>query len=199
MLLLSHNINLVTPEHVVTQILEALPHAIREGLRLPIVYNSSGFDAIESLEHMDGIVDIYMPDFKYWDEDSAKFYLKQRRYPEVTRAAVREMHRQVGDLVIDGNGLARRGLLIRHLVMPGGGAGTREIMEFLASEISRDTYVNIMNQYYPTGKVSAQKYPELNREITSNELQHAYDVARQAGLHRFDERNERRKIVTFPH
>jgi putative pyruvate formate lyase activating enzyme len=183
-----HNINLVTPEHVVPQILEALPHAIREGLRLPIVYNSSGFDAIESLEHMDGIVDIYMPDFKYWDEDSAKLYLKQRRYPEVTRAAVREMHRQVGDLVIDENWLARRGLLIRHLVMPGGGAGTREIMEFLATEISRETYVNIMDQYYPTGKVSDQKYPELNREITLEELRDAYDVARQAGLHRFDER-----------
>ncbi|MEE9168540.1 MAG: radical SAM protein [bacterium] len=183
-----HNINWVTPEHVVPQILEALPIAIREGLRLPIVYNTSGFDSLESLHLMDGIVDIYMPDFKYWSEDKSKLYLKSPEYPEATRKALLEMHRQVGDLEFDDNGLARRGLLVRHLVMPGGLEETREIMSFLAKKVSPHTFVNIMAQYHPDGKVNPARHSELNRRITSQEFREAYKLAREAGLHRFDER-----------
>lgn len=184
-----HNINLVTPEHVVPQILEALPYAVRGGLRLPIVYNTSAFDSLESLYYMEGIVDIYMPDFKYWYEDKAKFYLKSSKYPAAAKAAIKEMHRQVGDLTFDEKGLARRGLLVRHLVMPGGLEDTREIMRFLATEISPFTYVNIMDQYYPAGKVKTEeKYKEINRRTTSQEIAEAFRIAREAGLSRFDER-----------
>lgn len=184
-----HNINFVTPEHVVPQILEALPHAVRGGLQLPIVYNTSAFDSLESLHHMDGIVDIYMPDFKYWREDKAKFYLKSPKYPATARAAIREMYRQVGNLTFDENGLARRGLLVRHLVMPEGLDETREIMRFLTTEISPHTYVNIMDQYYPAGKVrSEEKYKEINRRTTSQEVTEAFRLAQEAGLSRFDER-----------
>ncbi len=182
-----HNINWVTPEHVVPQLLEAMLQAIPRGLSLPIVYNTSAFDAMESLHFMEGIVDIYMPDFKYWDPAKAKRYLKTDKYPEAARAAIREMHRQVGDLVIDANGLARRGLLVRHLVMPGALDDTREIMQFLAREISPHTYVNIMAQYHPAGKVGANRYPELNRRVTAREMQLAYQYAREAGLYRFAE------------
>ncbi len=184
-----HNINFVTPEHIVPQILEALPYAIRGGLRLPIVYNTSAFDSLESLHHMDGIVDIYMPDFKYWSEDKAKRYLKSPKYPATARAAIKEMHRQVGDLVIDKSGLARRGVLVRHLVMPGGLEETRAVMEFLATQVSPNTFVNMMDQYYPAGKVNTENYDELNRRINPWELSEAYRAAREAGLHRFDERN----------
>ena len=183
-----HNINWVTPEHVVPQILEALPYAIKAGLRLPIVYNTSAYDSMESLKHMEGIVDIYMPDFKYWTEDEAKTYLKSPRYPEAAKAAIKEMHRQVGDLQFDEQGLAKRGVLVRHLVMPGALNETRRIMRFLADVISPDTYVNIMDQYYPAGKVGSDKYVEINRHITSNELQGVFDAAAEAGLNRFDER-----------
>lgn len=183
-----HNINFVTPEHVVPQILESLPMAIQNGLRLPIVYNTSGLDSLESLRHLDGIVDIYMPDFKYWSEEKAKRYLKSSDYPSAVRAALKEMHRQVGDLQFDYNGLAIRGLLVRHLVMPAGLDETREIMQFIANEISSKTYINIMSQYHPAGKVGIKHYDELNRRITSQEMQKAYEVARDAGLHRFDEK-----------
>ncbi len=183
-----HNINLVTPEHVVPQVLEALPPAIEGGLRLPIVYNTGAYDGLESLRHLDGIVDIYMPDFKFWDRELSLKYLRARDYPEVARAAIREMHRQVGDLVVDDAGLARQGLLVRHLVMPGRIAGTREIMRFLAEEISRDTYVNVMDQYYPAGRVSREKFPEINRRISAAEHAEAIRVTREAGLHRLDRR-----------
>ena len=183
-----HNINFVTPEHVVPQVLEALPHAIRHGLCLPLVYNTSGFDALNSLALLDNIVDIYMPDFKYWSEDLARNYLKAPDYPAAARAALKEMHRQVGDLILDQEGVAQRGLLVRHLVMPGGLEETRAIMEFLATEISPHTYVNIMAQYHPAGKVRAGNYRELNRRLTPEELSAAYQVAQEAGLHRFDER-----------
>ena len=185
-----HNINFVTPEHVVPQILEALPLAVERGLRLPIVYNTSAYDALESLHLMDGIVDIYMPDFKYWDDRRARKYLKARDYPAAARAAFKEMHRQVGDLQVDENGLAVRGVLVRHLVMPQGEADTTAIMRFLAAELSPDTYVNIMGQYHPAGKVSTEKYPELHRTITRREMAAAYAAARDAGLHRFDTRHQ---------
>jgi putative pyruvate formate lyase activating enzyme len=183
-----HNINFVTPEHVVPQILEALPYAVEGGLRLPLVYNTSAYDSLESLRHMDGVIDIYMPDFKFWDPVHAKRYTKGRNYPDAARTAIQEMYRQVGDLVFDENGLARRGLLVRHLVMPGGLAGTRDVMRFLARDISPNTYVNIMAQYYPAGQVSAEKYAEINRQATSEEHAEAIRVAREEGLTRFDER-----------
>ena len=186
-----HNINFVTPEHVVPQILEALPMAIAQGLRLPIVYNTSAYDALESLELLDGIVDIYMPDFKIWDERLALRLLKARDYPAVACQALQEMHRQVGVLKVDENGLAKRGVLIRHLLMPGEVAGTGKIMRFLAEALSTDTFVNLMDQYHPANKVGASQYEEINRRITIQEVDLAYDLAREAKLWRFDQRRPR--------
>ena len=183
-----HNINFVTPEHVVPQIVEALPLAIERGLRLPIVYNTSAYDSMESLELMDGIVDIYMPDFKYWDSEMARKYSKAPDYPEVARRTIKEMYRQVGDLVMDEHGLAKRGLLIRHLVMPGDIAGTREVMRWITRELSPTTYVNVMPQYYPSGKVSRTEYPEIKRRITPAEFELALQDAWDAGLKRLDSR-----------
>jgi putative pyruvate formate lyase activating enzyme len=183
-----HNINFVTPEHVVPQIVEALAVAIPKGLNLPIVYNTSAYDSMESLELMDGIVDIYMPDFKYWSPERSKVYLKAEDYPEAARAAIKEMHRQVGPLVFDADGLAKRGLLIRHLVMPGCLDETRAILEWIASELGPDTYVNLMDQYYPAGKVSSAQYPEINRRLTLREFEEAKAIARELGLKRLDER-----------
>ena len=187
-----HNINFVTPEHVVPQILEALLLAIERGLRLPLVYNTSAYDSLRSLHLLDGIVDIYMPDFKIWDERHALRYLKAKDYPQIARAALKEMHRQVGVLKMDENGLAKRGVLVRHLVMPGGIAGTAAIMKFLAEELSPDTYVNIMDQYYPAGRVNAQSFKEINRRLQTNEYESAVQTARDAGLWRFDRRQPRR-------
>ncbi len=182
-----HNINLVTPEHVVPQILEALLLAVEGGLRLPLVYNTSAYDSLESLRLLDGVVDIYMPDFKLWSREAARRYLKAPDYPETARAAIREMHRQVGELKLDEHGLAKRGVLVRHLVMPGLLEETRAILEFLASEVSPDTYLNLMAQYYPAGEVSETKYPELHRRITPTEFRPALEMARAVGLWRFAE------------
>ena len=182
-----HNINFVTPEHVVPQILEALPLAIQAGLCLPLVYNTSAYDSLESIRLMEGVIDIYMPDFKFWDAGLAKRYVKASDYPEAARAAIKEMHRQVGPLVFDAHGLARRGVLVRHLVMPGGTGGTREIMRFLATELSPDTYVNIMAQYRPAGKVNQENYSEIDRMVTPMECQEAVRVSHEEGLHRLDE------------
>jgi len=187
-----HNINFVTPEHVVPQILEALPLAIERGLRLPLVYNTGAYDSLDSMELTDGIVDIYMPDFKFWDPEAARRYLKAPNYPEAARRAIKAMHRQVGDLVLDEDGLAQRGVLLRHLVMPGGLAGTREIVQWVARELSPDTYINLMAQYYPAGKVSPQQYGEINRPIAGDEFQQALAVARAAGLRRLDSRSAAR-------
>jgi putative pyruvate formate lyase activating enzyme len=183
-----HNINFVTPEHVVPQLLEALPSAIEGGLRLPIVYNTSGYDSMESLELLDGIVDIYMPDFKYWDSEMARKYCRAPDYPQVARRVLKEMYRQVGDLVMDEDGLAKRGLLIRHLVMPGDVAGTGEIMRWIAQELSPTTYVNLLAQYYPAGKVTRSEFPEINRRVTPIEYERALDEAWRAGLERLDSR-----------
>jgi putative pyruvate formate lyase activating enzyme len=152
-----HNINFVTPEHVVPQVLEAIAEAASLGLDLPIVYNTSAYDALESLVLMDGIVDLYMPDFKYWSAERSRTYMKAEDYPEAARTAIREMHRQVGTLVVGADGLARRGLIIRHLVMPGCLDETRSILEWIAAELGPDTYVNLMDQYRPAGKVSATR------------------------------------------
>ncbi len=186
-----HNINLVSPTHVVPQILAGLAIAAEAGLRLPLVYNTGGYDTVETLRLLDGIVDIYMPDMKYSDPAIARQYSKVANYPEVNQAAVLEMHRQVGDLVIGPDGVARRGLLVRHLVLPGGLAGTAEVMRFLARNVSRDTYVNIMSQYRPAYKAHA--LPPLNRPITAEEYQAALRTAQGAGLWRFDQRDERRR------
>ncbi len=186
-----HNINFVTPEHVVPQILEALPLAIERGLRLPLVYNTSAYDSLESIELMDGVVDIYMPDFKFWDAEMARRYLKAPNYPEAARRAIRAMHRQVGDLIVDENGLALRGLILRHLVMPGDIAGTREIMQWVARELGPDTYVNVMPQYWPAGKVGGTDYVEINRLIAVHEFEQALAQARAAGLRRLDLRSAR--------
>jgi len=182
-----HNINLVTPEHVVPQILEALLLAVERGLRLALVYNTSAYDSLDSLALLDGIVDIYMPDFKFWDPEKARLYAKAPDYPEAARHAIREMHRQVGPLVTDEKGIALRGVLLRHLVMPGNAAGTEEIMNWIARELSPETYVNLMAQYRPAGHVSAKQYPEVNRGITAQEFQQAREAFCSAGLHRLDD------------
>lgn len=183
-----HNLNWVTPEHVVPQALEALDLAAGRGLRLPLVYNTSAYDSMASLAHLDGVVDIYMPDFKMWDEELGFRYLKVRDYAAVARRVVREMHRQVGDLVFDSDGLARRGLLVRHLVMPGDVAGTREVMRWLVDEISPDVYVNVMDQYHPDARVGDGKYAEIDRRITAAEMDAALAAAREVGVYRIDTR-----------
>jgi putative pyruvate formate lyase activating enzyme len=183
-----HNINLVSPSHVVAQIIAATYDAAQRGLRLPLVYNTGGYDSPEALALLDGIVDIYMPDMKYGDSALARKYSKVRDYVEVNQAAVREMHRQVGDLVLDEDGIAQRGLLVRHLVLPGGIAGTEKVLAFLATEISRGTYLNLMDQYRPCYR--ADEYPELDRPITRVEYRAALDVAARLGLKRLDRRVE---------
>jgi len=177
-----HNINFVTPEHVVPQVLEAVAVAAEEGLSLPLVYNTSAYDALESLTRLDGVVDIYMPDFKLWTEERSRAWLKAAGYPEAARVAIREMHRQVGDLVIGADGLARRGLLIRHLVMPGCLEETRAILEWIADELGPNTYVNLMDQYRPAGKVTRERYPELNRRVAPGEYRAAVGFAENLGL-----------------
>ena len=179
-----HNINFVSPSHFVPQILQALPKAIEGGLRLPLVYNTGGYDALETLALLDGVVDIYMPDFKYTDPDTARIYSEAPDYPQTAKAALKEMHRQTGDLVMDARGIALRGLLVRHLVLPQGLAGTREAMRFLAMQISTDTYVNIMDQYRPCGEI--QNGDPLSRRITRAEFEEAVAMAKNEGLRRID-------------
>jgi putative pyruvate formate lyase activating enzyme len=184
-----HNINFVTPEHVVPQILEGLLIAIRSGLRLPIVYNTSAYDSPESIRLMEGVVDIYMPDFKLWEARNSLKYLLARDYPVFARKVIKAMHSQVGVLKADEEGIALRGVLLRHLVMPGLLEETRQIMQFLAKAISMDTYINIMDQYRPAWKAKMdEKFAEINRTITSQEMRQALTYAQQAGLWRFDTR-----------
>jgi len=195
-----HNVNFVSPSHVVAQILEALVIAAGQGLRLPLVYNSGGYDSLANLELLDGVIDIYMPDFKFWESAQARRYCDAPDYPEIARQAIREMHRQVGPLTLDG-GIARRGLLLRHLVMPGEattpadataasaggpGAGTAAILNWVARELGRDTYVNLMAQYHPAGRVRHGEFPEIDSLISQHEFRRALEAARQAGLSRLD-------------
>jgi len=179
-----HNVNLVSPSHVVAQIIAAVAIAAKKGLRLPLVYNTGGYDSLEALRLLEGILDIYMPDIKYAEPETARRYSRARDYVAVNRAAVKAMHRQVGDLTLDPNGIARRGLLVRHLVLPGGLAGTAESMSVLAREVSPETYVNLMDQYRPCYR--AERYPPLDRALTPEEYEKAMNLARRAGLHRFD-------------
>jgi putative pyruvate formate lyase activating enzyme len=182
-----HNINFVTPEHVVPQILEALPIAIQRGLNLPIVYNTSAYDSLESLSWMENIVDIYMPDFKFYTEEHGKVYAKAADYGEVARRTIKEMHRQVGDLVMNERGIAQRGLLVRHLVMPGGVADTSTVAKWIAKELGPTTYVNVMSQYYPAHKT--EKHPEIHHRIDQTEFLEAIQLAHAAGLQRLDKRS----------
>lgn len=181
-----HNINLVTPSHIIPQILAALEIAVSQGLSVPLVYNSGGYDSVETLQLLDGVVDIYMPDMKYSDEGVGHRLSGVRDYPAVNRAAVKEMHRQVGDLELDDRGTALRGLLVRHLVLPQGMAGTASAVSFLAEEVSRNTYLNIMAQYHPS--YQAYEMPSLSRAISQQEYDNAVKLALQHGLKRLDNR-----------
>jgi len=182
-----HNINFVTPSHVVPQILEALPHAIEQGLTVPLVFNCGGYEEVDTLQLLEGIVDIYMPDFKFWKVGSGRRYVRAENYPEKARAALIEMQRQVGDLRINEQGLAERGLLVRHLLMPDGQEETTEILRFLAERVSRNCYVNIMDQYRPCGDIGA--FPELQQRIGPRDYQAALERAEEFGLSRLDRKD----------
>jgi len=179
-----HNINFVSPTHYVPQILSALPGAIAQGLSVPLVYNTGGYDSVGTLKLLDGVFDIYMPDFKYSEGSVAETYSNARDYPEVAKRAIKEMFRQVGDLVLDERGIALRGLLVRHLVLPSGLAGTQEVMRFIAQEISKNAYVNIMAQYYPCGDIPPGS--PLSRRISKLEYIRALEIAKKEGITRLD-------------
>ncbi|PIU65694.1 MAG: radical SAM protein [Armatimonadetes bacterium CG07_land_8_20_14_0_80_40_9] len=179
-----HNINFVTPTHFVPQILAALELAVKMGLNVPLVYNCGGYEAKEVIALLEGIFDIYMPDIKYEDSEVSKKYSKAEDYPQIVKVAVKEMHRQVGDLILDGRGIAKKGLLVRHLVLPEGLAGTKGVMQYLAREVSLNTYVNIMDQYHPC--YQAEEYPEIKRPISRAEYREAVDFALEEGISRLD-------------
>ena len=184
-----HNLNFVTPSHVVPQILEALVIAVERGLRVPLVYNTGGYDRPEVIRLLDGVFDLYLPDFKLWSADAAARYLTARDYPDTARQALRTMHEQVGVLRVDEDGLALRGVVLRHLVMPGLPDETREILRWVATALSPDTHVNLMDQYHPDGRVGQDgRFHSIDRRLRSDELEAAYAEARRAGLWRFDTR-----------
>ncbi|MFC1679085.1 radical SAM protein, partial [Elusimicrobiota bacterium] len=181
-----HNINFVTPSHVVPQMLETILEAAKLGLKIPIVYNTGSYDLVETLRLLDGVIDIYMPDMKFWEPNLAKAYLRAENYPERARSAIIEMHRQVGDLEVDHDtGLARRGVLLRHLVMPGCVNDSGKIFKWIATELSKDTFMNVMDQYHPAGAVLEGEHPAIDRRPRRAEHAEAMDLARRAGLHRF--------------
>jgi len=191
-----HNINLVTPEHVVPQVIEAIYYAVEGGLNLPIVYNTSSYDSMKSLQLLDGLIDVYMPDFKFWTSETSQRLCKARDYPEVTRRVVQEMHRQVGDLCFDERGLAKKGVLLRHLVMPNYVEESKQIMDWVAESVSKDTYVHIMEQYRPEftvgkGEKRARsgftKYEEIDRPVNDTEMQIVQSHAQSVGLWRFED------------
>ena len=188
-----HNINFVTPSHVVPQILSALEKAIEMGLNVPLIYNSSGYDSTDTLRLIDGIIDIYMPDAKFWDPEVAEKTCHAPDYPEVLQSALKEMHRQVGDLIVNESNIALRGLLVRHLVLPQKLAGTKEVMAFISKHISKNTYVNIMPQYRPCGE--AYKMKALSSHLREEEFIEALEEAKKAGIKRLD--NVRRKLLIY--
>jgi putative pyruvate formate lyase activating enzyme len=196
-----HNINFVTPEHVAPQVVEAIAEAVPRGLRIPIVYNTSAYDSLASLRLMEGLVDIYMPDFKFWSPEVSLRLALARDYAERAREAIAEMHRQVGPLRFGPDGLARRGVLVRHLVMPGQIEEAKAIFQWIATELSSQTYVNIMAQYRPDhqvgeiGRDGKRKFEEIDRRVASSEVEAAFDAARAAGLWRFDERVTTRRVL----
>lgn len=181
-----HNINFVTPSHVIYPILSALEIAVEEGLKVPLVYNTGGYDTVETLKLLDGVVDIYMPDVKFFDADFSEKVCGANDYPDIVRNALKEMHRQTGDLEIDDKGIARRGLLVRHLVLPQDRADTRDVMRFIAREISKDTYVNIMPQYRPCGRAGEIK--DLASSPSASDFNAAFEAAKEEGIWRFDTR-----------
>lgn len=199
-----HNINLVTPEHVVPQVVLSILDARDMGLKIPIVYNTSSFDSLDSLHLLDGLVDIYLPDFKVWNGSTAKRLLKAEEYVETAKESIKEMHRQVGDLSFTSDGIAKKGVLLRHLVMPGLEDEGREIVRWLAENVSRDLYVHVMEQYRPDAYVGRRKrgrgaggeedgevrYKEINRAVRDEEWSGVREAAVQAGLWRFCEVNE---------
>ncbi len=187
-----HNINFVSPTHFVPQILESLPQAIGMGLDVPLVYNTGGYDSVETLRLLDGVFDIYMPDFKYSKWEISEKYSQAPDYPLIAKQAIKEMFRQVGDLQIDEQGIAFCGLLVRHLVLPAGLAGTRDAMRFLATELSQNTYVNIMDQYYPCGNIPLDS--PLRRRITSEEYNESIAIAKEEGITRLDKREKLRSV-----
>ena len=190
-----HNINFVSPTHVVPQLLAAIAIAAEAGLSVPLVYNSGGYDSLETLRLLDGVFDIYMPDMKYADAAIAKELSGIDNYPAVNQAAVKEMHRQVGDLLLDERGVAQRGLLVRHLVLPGGLAGSAEVFRFLAAEVSPNTYLNVMDQYRPCHRAYAR--PPLDRRLTRDEYQRAVEAALAVGLTRLDDRQSRVLVLRW--
>ena len=175
-----HNINFVTPTHVIPQIIEALNIAIPKGLKLPLVYNTGGYDSVSTLELLEGIFDVYMPDFKYGDTKVAERFSSAPNYTNIAKLAIKEMHRQVGDLVCDMNGIAKRGLIIRHLVLPEDLAGTEKVIKFIAEKISKDSYINLMDQYRPMYK--ADKFPQINRRVLPDEFSQAEQIAIKYGI-----------------
>lgn len=181
-----HNINFVSPSHVVAQIMEALPIAVEGGLHVPLVYNTGGYDLPETLRGLEGVVDLYMPDVKFSDSAVAEALAAAPDYPWICREALKEMHRQVGDLRMDAEGIAYRGLLVRHLVMPDHLAGSEETFQWIAAHLSQQTYINIMDQYRPCG--TAHAHPSLSRRITTSEYEEAVQIARRCGLNRLDRR-----------
>ncbi len=190
-----HNINFVSPTHYVPQILKALPKAVEMGLSVPLVYNTGGYDSVKTLRLLEDVVDIYMPDFKYANGSVAEQYSKAPDYPQLAKMALKEMHRQVGDLTLDQSGIAQRGLLIRHLVLPQGLAGTRKAMHFIASQLSKNTYVNIMDQYYPCGDIPPNS--PMTRRITRKEYEEAVKATKEEGINRLDKREKIRLIWKF--
>lgn len=191
-----HNVNLVTPTHVVPQLIEAVAIAAAGGLRLPIVYNSGGYDRAETLALLEGVVDVYLPDFKFWHAETAARYANAPDYPDVARRALVEMHRQVGPLRFSADGLARRGVLVRHLVLPGHADESGAILEWLARELSPDTYVNVMGQYHPAGRVGepsagGRLHAGIDRTPHAAEIEAVFEAGREAGLWRFDQRRGR--------
>ncbi len=190
-----HNINLVSPSHVIASILESLPIAVERGLHVPLVYNTGGYDRVSALKLLEGIVDIYMPDFKFWDSEESGKFCSAPDYPARARKSLLEMHRQTGDLEMDATGIAQRGLLVRHLVMPNGVAGTASILNFIAREISPNTYVNVMSQYHPCG--GAVNDAEIGRSLTPHEFEAALESAREAGLKRLDDRHKHWISIEF--
>ncbi len=187
-----HNINFVSPTHFVPQILKAVFLAIKKGLSVPLVYNTGGYDSVETIRLLDGVFDIYMPDYKFTDTETAERFSKAADYPKIVKKALKEMFRQVGDLLVDSEGIAFRGLLVRHLVLPNGLAGTKEAMLFLAKNISPNTYVNIMDQYYPCGNISSKS--PIGRRIFYNEFNAAIASARKSGITRLDRREKHRVV-----
>jgi len=195
-----HHLNLVSPTHVVAQVLEALSLAVDAGFSLPLVHNSGGYDAFETLRLLDGVVDVYMPDFKVWSPDAAARLLGARDYPGVARAALQEMYRQVGDLTVDEEGIAVRGLLVRHLVLPGHLEETAAILAWISEELSPRTWVNVMDQYHPAGRVPSEpgRWPELVRRLSVREAQLAVEMAQRAGLQRLDGNTESHTLPRHP-